>query len=338
MGRKASRNSSEENASGRSPELAGPPWALEAEAVLSDLEVEPERGLSAGEVEGRRKQFGSNRLERSRRNALINRLSAVETLGATTGVCADKTGTLTENRMRLRCLELATGTAELTGEGTDAGPGDDTLLRQALEVGALCNNASLADGEDKGLGDPLEVALLQAAVAAGIDRDDLLEKMPEVREEAFSTENMMMATIHENGKGFRVAVKGAPEAVLETCSSLAVENGTAELTDEDRRDCQERNRRMAEAGLRVVALPPVRRGDWPADGLRPQCLFLQGASAVGTKWPLHHWGARVQERNSRRLREGSVPPTEAGKIRVAPAKHATAIAPSASAAPAGQRI
>jgi Ca2+-transporting ATPase len=190
----------------------------------------------------------------ARRNALINRLSAVETLGATTVICTDKTGTLTENRMRLRRLELATGTIELEEKGSDLDPGNDGPLRLALEAGVLCNNAALHEGEEEPVGDPLEVALLAAGAVAGLRRDKLLEQMPEVREEAFAADTMMMATFHETGEGFRVAVKGAPAAVLEACSDMATEEGKAELTEEQRGAWQERNQQMAEEGLRVVAL------------------------------------------------------------------------------------
>lgn len=188
----------------------------------------------------------------ARRNALINRLSAVETLGATTVIFTDKTGTLTENRMRVARLEVSSGTFEMEGEKAPLQEYDP--LRQALETGVLCNNASLAQEDEKSIGDPLEIALLEAGNSRNIDRDRLLEKWPEVREEAFSTESRMMATFHEMGQGFRIAVKGAPEAVLEVCTSVATDEGEVELSSEKRRKWRERNHKMAEAGLRVLAL------------------------------------------------------------------------------------
>lgn len=189
----------------------------------------------------------------ARRNALINRLSAVETLGATTVICTDKTGTLTENRMHLESLELTSGTVPL-GKEKEEGTKSRELLQRALEVGVLCNNASRNEQEGGGVGDPLEVALLEAGTRKGIDRAGLLEQFPEVREEAFSSETLMMATVHRTDSGFRVAVKGAPEAVLKVCTTLAGEERDGGFSDAERKRWIDRNREMAAAGLRVLAL------------------------------------------------------------------------------------
>jgi len=234
----------------------------------------------------------------ARRNALINRLSAVETLGATSLILTDKTGTLTENRMTARVFRLADhvyrleeGDEPLRGsfhreDDGGAGPALDPLnedgLRRCLEVGALCNNASLLDreqapgegvapdeepageddegrdddGEDTalGVGDPLEVSLLVAAARAGIDRQELVDRSPEVREEAFDPATKMMATFHRQEGRVRVAVKGAAEAVLEASDRILRGGDPVELDDEEREGWLEHNRRMAARGLRVLAL------------------------------------------------------------------------------------
>ena len=93
------------------------------------------------------------------------------------------------------------------------------MVRRCLEVAALCNNASLGDDESDHIGDPMEVALLEAARENGFDRKSLVEQMPEVREVAFDEHAKKMATFHEVDDGFRVAVKGAPEAVFEIATS-----------------------------------------------------------------------------------------------------------------------
>jgi Ca2+-transporting ATPase len=213
------------------------------------------------------------------RNALVSRLSAVETLGSTNIICTDKTGTLTENRMTVTRLltpdaEItvageplsATGTFELNGEEID--PAEHPVVQTALRVGVLCNNAELSDeaadeneeagaaesGELSAVGDPLEVALLVAGARAGLRRPDLLDETPEEREEAFDSDTKMMATFHRTGDGFEVAVKGAPEAVLNASVRAAGRDGGSELGDERREQWLRKNEEMAADGLRVLAL------------------------------------------------------------------------------------
>lgn len=198
----------------------------------------------------------------ARRNALINRLSAVEALGATNIICTDKTGTLTENRLTVVRIALESGEVKISGEGefsqdgNSLTPGEQKILRQALMVGVLCNNASFRVGNSngKGVGDPLEVALLAAGARAGLQRDRLLEGMPEALEEAFDPELKMMATFHEDGDRYYVAVKGAPESVLEASSFTLTEQGEEKLDDESHHRWLERSNRMAERGLRILAL------------------------------------------------------------------------------------
>jgi Ca2+-transporting ATPase len=198
------------------------------------------------------------------RNALVKRLSAVETLGATGIVFTDKTGTLTENRMTVAEIALPGGVVQVSGEGLalDGGfrRGESQLsalrepeLRRALELGVLCNDASLEDGHAP-VGDPLEVALLVAGRKAGLERARLLEERPELREVAFDPEVRMMATLHREGEALRAAVKGAPEAVLAISHRIAVGEGERPLDDAGRRDWQRRNEEMAARGLRVLAL------------------------------------------------------------------------------------
>ncbi len=122
----------------------------------------------------------------------------------------------------------------------------------------LCNNASLeqpGSGQDEpGVGDPLEIALLAAGAKAGLGRRELLQRFPEQRQEAFERDEKMMATFHASGSGSRVAVKGAPEAVLAHCTRWFTEAGTRALGEEDLRRWQQRNVELAARGLRVLAL------------------------------------------------------------------------------------
>lgn len=202
-------------------------------------------------------------LRMAKRNALINRLSAVETLGATTIICTDKTGTLTENKMTVTQLVLNSGEIEIGGSGESdfvrngkpLNPLEHNVLRKAIEIGVLCNNASLKSegSEGEGVGDPLEVALLNVGARAGIHRGQLIPSMPEEREEAFDSEVKMMATFHRIDDTYSVAVKGAPEFVLECCSSIMVDDRVQILGREDREGFLQKNHHMAEEGLRVLA-------------------------------------------------------------------------------------
>jgi len=201
------------------------------------------------------------------RNALINNLASVETLGSTNVICTDKTGTLTENEMTVSRYELANGSVAVTGTGLDTEGrfqhGDeerdeprDPAMQDALQVGVLCNNASVTEGDDETTvtGDPTEAALLIAGLKGGVYRNELLESMPEAREVSFDPSVKMMATYHEADGGYTVAVKGAPEAVVESSTRLATGDGTKELSEGDKEEWIQKSERMAEDGLRVLAL------------------------------------------------------------------------------------
>jgi Ca2+-transporting ATPase len=200
----------------------------------------------------------------AQQNALINRLSAVETLGSTSIVCTDKTGTLTQNRMTVSRVVTDAGTVQVESEAGQTRfrlhdesitPQDPDALRQLLQVGVLCNNAELPDMGDtkKVIGDPMEVALLEVGRKAGMERTELRDRLPEVREVAFDPEVKMMATYHETDDGYWVAVKGAPEALLETCTHYWSGEGRQALEGEARDRWQQQLTETAEAGLRVLA-------------------------------------------------------------------------------------
>lgn len=197
----------------------------------------------------------------ARRNAVVKRLSAVEALGAANLIFTDKTGTLTENHMTVvhlllaRCI-LTVGAdpeAAFTLDGKKIKIDETPDLIAALEVGALCNNASLEGGG--AIGDPTEVAFLEAAAKAGIRRTALLAAYPEVREVSFDPDLKMMATFHQQDGHYRVAVKGAPEAVIDRCSHvLTAEGNETPLDAEARQHWHQRSDEMAAEGLRTLVL------------------------------------------------------------------------------------
>ena len=204
----------------------------------------------------------------AQRNALINRLSAVETLGATNVICTDKTGTLTENRMTATHISLpqagdvslAENAEEFIKDGEPIGSDIRKQLEEVLQIGTLCNNASYKPGPQGQsptvVGDPLEVALLEAAAKTGMKRQELLKNWPEEREVAFNSEVMMMATFHhleESGR-YLVAVKGAPEAVLQASTRIRTQQDTVEFKEEEKEKWESRNTQLAEEGLRILAL------------------------------------------------------------------------------------
>jgi len=201
----------------------------------------------------------------ARRNALITRLSAVETLGATSIILTDKTGTLTENRMAVTHVLLDSGGMEIPDDVADA---DAAALDALLRVGTLCSNASLVrdrDGTLRRSGDPTEVALLEAAAGRDLWRQDLLAAMPELREEPFDAASKRMATLHEAGDAIFVAVKGAPESIVPSCTSVRTADGERQMSAGDRDRWLERANGIAATGLRTLAIASRQAADTSAD-------------------------------------------------------------------------
>ena len=175
------------------------------------------------------------------RQAIVKRLASVETLGSTTVICSDKTGTLTRNEMRAREAVHADGIVRLDDDGhTTAELGSD--VRRAIESAALCNDAAL-DEDGALVGDPTEGALLGLAVAVGVDPDALRRARPRLGEVPFDSAAKYMATFHRDGDDVVCIVKGAPDVV----AALTVEG-----TDRDRWAAEQD--RLAAQGMRVLAV------------------------------------------------------------------------------------
>lgn len=216
--------------------------------------------------------FGTQAM--AKKNAIIRRLPEVETLGSTTVICTDKTGTLTTGEMTLR--EIRTyRKIEVTGAGYDPSgqfisqgaklePTEEDLAR-ILKIGVHANNSAIerANGGWRVVGDPTEGALIVAAKKAGI-LDKIKDSSSRFIEYPFDSERMRMTTVDEvHREGYIVSMKGAPEVVLSHCTKTTTPNGTKTLTDEDRRSILADADDMAENALRVLALAwkPISNND-----------------------------------------------------------------------------
>jgi Ca2+-transporting ATPase len=230
-----------------------------------------------------------------KRNAIVRRLSSVESLGAVTVICSDKTGTITKGEMTTRQVWIGDQLIEVTGTGYEpkgrfANEGEEIVLEHELElllrIGALCNNAKLNRNEVSSqweiFGDPTEGALIVSAAKAGLEANSLEEAYPRLGELPFTSERRRMTTIHETPEGEVYAyLKGAPEEVLERSASILVGGEELPLSEEKKWEILEVNEQLASNALRVLGMAHKRLPGAPKeynDKLERELVFvgLQG--------------------------------------------------------------
>ncbi|MCL2169672.1 MAG: HAD-IC family P-type ATPase, partial [Defluviitaleaceae bacterium] len=168
----------------------------------------------------------------ARRNAIIRKLPAVETLGSATVICSDKTGTLTQNKMKI--VEISNGKSVLKKDSADA--------IEIIKLGSLCNDCFVTDGVVTG--DPTEAAFVTALLEYGLNKELLEGAKPRVAELPFDSKRKLMTTVHKDGDGFLAITKGAPDVLVNLCN----------LTDAKKREILEHVAKMADKALRVLAV------------------------------------------------------------------------------------
>ena len=195
-------------------------------------------------------------------NAIIKRLSAVETLGSTTVICSDKTGTLTQNKMTIQKMYDASGHYNVSGTGyspegeitDEAGSTPASYPDRLIEGALLCNDATYDPDKQTIVGDPTEAAMVVLAYKHGMKKAEWEAKYPRVQEIPFDSDRKLMSTFHKIGDSITMYTKGAPDELLRRCTRIE-ENGTVNpLTDVKREEILGVNQDMAQSALRVIGV------------------------------------------------------------------------------------
>ena len=190
-------------------------------------------------------------LKMSRYHVIVKKLSAVETLGGTTVICTDKTGTLTQNKMEVVFIETVSG----TWKKDDPDAGNTKQLELMSKCAVLCNTADIQkSGEEiKEIGDPLEIALLKFSKDKGEDINKIRKEFLKKDEEPFSSETKIMSTLHENDGKYYVFAKGAPEELLLKCTGIYEENAGA-MDTKKREQWMSTAEKFSASGHRMIAM------------------------------------------------------------------------------------
>jgi len=197
----------------------------------------------------------------ARRNAIVKKLSAVETLGSTNVILTDKTGTLTENKIYVDTFSFPEETVKVSIKNNALAfengriEKSEPAFQHLKLIGALCNNVKPDNSDEKAalLGDPIEIALVQLANASGEPAEVLRRQYERIGEMPFSSETKTMGTLHKKAGGYYVAAKGSVEQLLENCSNIQSGDASRALSAEDRDKILLASEKMSAEGMRVIA-------------------------------------------------------------------------------------
>ncbi|NMA65458.1 MAG: calcium-translocating P-type ATPase, SERCA-type [Clostridiaceae bacterium] len=198
----------------------------------------------------------------ARNNAIIRKLSAVETLGSTEIICSDKTGTLTQNKMTVK--EVFLNNSLQSADEVDTNQRDFETFINAM---VLCNDSKFSkkDGKVLLIGDPTETALIDFAYSKNYEKSNLDNNNPRVAEIPFDSDRKLMSTINKTEEGYIFNTKGAPDVLLERCSGILTGNETLPMTQENKQIVMQANKSMADKALRVLAVAIKKLDSLPED-------------------------------------------------------------------------
>ena len=181
-------------------------------------------------------------MKMAKHKIIVKKLAAVETLGGTTSICTEKTGTLTQNKIEV---------SEVIPVDIASEKNKELLTR----IGMLCNTASVEINNNgvNEIGDPLETGLLKYAYKQGVLKEQVEKIFPKINEVPFSSETKMMATLHKNGNGFTVFAKGAAEELLNQCTFIVNGYDKSQLTEQLKDEWKQKSEKLAASGLRIIA-------------------------------------------------------------------------------------
>jgi P-type Ca2+ transporter type 2C len=210
----------------------------------------------------------------ARQHAIVKRLASVETLGCTTVICSDKTGTLTLNQMTVRTFMCANQQFEVSGEGYDLqgaitpveGNTADVDTEQLMVPIVACNDSHVQDG--KAIGDPMEAALLVLAAKSGLHREDVERELPRLAELPFDSKHKFMATFHRDGDDVKLFVKGAPDVLFAHCTHERMADKEQPLTEARRQQLHTAYETLGQRGLRglLVAVRTLSLSEFEVQG------------------------------------------------------------------------